>query len=164
MYNPVDIIEKYVNQRNSRTDEEILSELTALPVLPDEDDPLWEDDATWVNHALLYVAISDIAATRGLRPAVKLLLERACYGDPGEMMRDLRHSLEGIVDGDWDYLFDVCIEMVGNTNPGARLWAIDELRRLRDKRAVPVLKQALSDTAILVREEAASALEVLENT
>ena len=67
----------------------------ALPVLPNEDDPAWDDPRSWHEHAYLYQALADSIYARFLRAGVPLLLERACCGDPGEMMRGLRHTLEG---------------------------------------------------------------------
>jgi pimeloyl-ACP methyl ester carboxylesterase len=41
---PYERIQHLVNERRDRTDAEILAELTALPPLPDEDDPAWDDE------------------------------------------------------------------------------------------------------------------------
>jgi hypothetical protein len=43
----------------------------------------WDNKNYWSDFAYRYVALNDVAAER----AVRLLLERACNGDPGEMMR-----------------------------------------------------------------------------
>lgn len=141
-------------------DAHLLTELVALPVLPDEDDPAWEDDATY-RHAYRLLALADVAAERQLRAALPLLLERACYGDPDEMMRGLRHSLEAIVDHDLDALTDVCLQMATADAPGARFWAIDELGILRDRRALPTLLAALGDPTDGVRANAFTALTLL---
>lgn len=154
-------IEALADERRHLTDQQILAELAALPVLPDEDDPAWDDDRTYLNHAYLFVAFTDLAAERHLRPAMLLLLERACYGDPGEMMRGLRHTLEGIAAPDWDLLTDVCLQAARLPQRGARLWAINELAILREPRTLDTLIAALEDPATLVRDEAVGALESL---
>lgn len=57
-----------------------------------------------------FYLLGALAALRSLRAAIPLLLERACYGDPGEMMRGIRHTLEAIVKPQWDILTDECIQ------------------------------------------------------
>lgn len=161
---PYKIIENLFEQRRSCSDEEILSELAALPVLPDEDDLMNQKD--WDNNdwdnVFLFLALADQAAVRRLRPALALLLERASYGDPGETMRGLRHSLEAIVDPEWDVLTDVCMAVAIYPQRGARLWAIDELGRLRDERARPVLMNALNDPEEEIRKTAQRSIEMLD--
>ena len=43
---PMDHILALFEQRRSWPDDAILAELAALPVLPDEDDPAWDDERT----------------------------------------------------------------------------------------------------------------------
>ncbi len=158
---PVDQIRQLVEQRRNLSDEAILNELTQLPVLPDEDDPLWNDRATWEKHAYVYLALADIAAERRLRVAVSLLLERACYGDPGEIMRGLRHDLEHIVNPEWSALADICTENMKSPNRGARLWSVDELGVIRDPRSLPMLISMLDDLDNGVRARACRSLALL---
>jgi hypothetical protein len=106
---PYEIIGDMVSARQSVSDKEILAELSAFPPLPDEDDPAWDQDATW-QEAYRFVALSDVAASRRLTPAIRLLLDRACYGDPGEMFRGLRHAVEAIVNPRWSELADICLD------------------------------------------------------
>jgi hypothetical protein len=120
----------------------VLGELAALPPLPDEDDSVWEQDATW-QEAYRFGALADVAAVRRLTPAVRLLLDRACYGDPGEMLRGLRHALEAIVNPRWSELADICLEAARSSRPGTRLWAIDQLSVLDDERARPVFEESV---------------------
>ncbi len=160
MQNPNDPIQVLVQQRLSRSEEEILAELRALPVLPDEEDPAWEDARTW-EQADRYLALGQVARERRLRPALPLLLERACFGDPGEMMRGLRHILEAIVDPDLEVLLNVCIDAAGSGHRGARLWAIQELGTLRDRRALPTLERALNDSSKEIRSAAQQAIEMI---
>ena len=51
---------------------------------------------TWARAHLL-VALAHLVAHRRLEAGVGLVLDRMCFGDPGETMRDLRHSLEATV-------------------------------------------------------------------
>ena len=158
---PAEHIRQLFEQRLDVPDEAILAELTALPVLPDEQDPVWEDERTWYELADRFVALADLAAHRRLYSAIPLLLERASYGDPGEMMRGLRHSLEAIVKPEWHRLTDICIQMAQAPQRGARLWSINELGILRDPRAVPTLINSLDDPADQVRVAACQSLEMV---
>jgi HEAT repeat protein len=161
---PYQVIQTMANERRNLPDEEILTELANLDVLPDEDDLVWDEDEIWDKIAYKYIALADVAAERRLRPALPLLLEKACYGDPGEIMRGLRNKLEAIVNPEWSYLTDVCIKAAQSNNKGSRLWAIDELRVLQDKRAFQTLVDALHDSASWVRQFACSALVTLSQT
>lgn len=126
---------------------------------------MWDDPQ--VEHQLyLYLALGDHIANRKLRKGVPLLLERASYGDMGETMRGLHHSLSHAYDPDWVALADVCIQAAKYPQPGARLWSIDLLgrlnsRKLSDVRGLSSLLQALYDPAKLVRFHACYALEWL---
>jgi hypothetical protein len=158
---PAEHIRQLFEQHRDVPDQVLLAELTALPVLPDEQDPVWEEDRTWYELADRFVALADLAAHRRLYSAIPLLLERASYGDPGEMMRGLRHSLEAIVKPEWHRLTDICMQMAQAPQRGARLWSIDELGILRDPRAVPTLINALDDAADQVRAAACRSLEMV---
>ncbi len=160
MDSPATVIERLKAERHSRTNDELLRELESLPVLPSEDSPAWNDDSQW-QLADLFLALGDLAAERQLRPAVPLLLERACYGDPGEIMRGLRHVLEAIVAPDYDALTSYCTSAASSENAGARLWAVSELGVLRDRTTLPVLLQALRDVAPEIRRTACSSLSML---
>lgn len=102
------------------------------------------------------------SAERQLRPAVRLLLERACNGDPGEIMRGLRHRWEGIFDPDWAALADVCMELSASERSGARRWAIHQLMFLDDPRARRVFENALHDEIDEIRRIAAAGLRRLD--
>jgi hypothetical protein len=154
-------IRELAAQRTARSDTEILAEIEALAPLADEADAAWDDERYWRDVAYLYVALSDVAAERKLRPAVRLLLERACNGDPGEMMRGMRHAFEGIFNPDWAALGDVCMELAGSKRAGTRMWAMDQLMILNDPRARPVFEQALGDNVESVRISASAGLERL---
>ncbi len=137
--NPAEFIQALSDERRQRTDHEILAELEALPPLLDEQDASWEDDAYWMRVAYPYLALADLSAQRRLPAAISLLLERACFGDPGEIMRGLRHALEAIANPDWALLADRCLHALESNRPGTVLWAVEQLLVLADERARPQL-------------------------
>jgi HEAT repeat protein len=161
MESPAQAIERVKDDFRSRSDADLLCELEALPILPAEDSDAWEADSQWWQTAERFTALADLAAERRLRPAISLLLGRSCYGDPGEMMRGLRHSLEAIVAPDYDALTPFCVAAAASPQPGARLWAVDELGVLRDRRGLPALLAALGDSASEVRRTACRSLSML---
>ncbi len=160
MANEIRTIAELVVLNSSKTDDEILAELDALTPLADESDACWEDDSYW-QTANLYLALAEISATRKLRPAIKLLLERAAYGDPNEIMRGLRHSLEAIVNPDWAFLTEVCLEAAQSPRLGTQLWAIDELGLLEDPRAKPIFEEAIKNGPEEIRWRAENGLQRL---
>jgi hypothetical protein len=160
---PHEMIRDLATGRASWSNNEILAEIEQLPPLADEDDPIWGKESYWQEVAYLYLALSDVAAERKIRPAVRLLLERACFGDPGEIMRGLRHRCEEIFDPDWTALADVCIASCASKRPGTRWWAIDQMAILGDPRTREVLERALNDEIGEVRRLAAVGLEQLDH-
>ena len=159
--NPVDEIDELANQRSGLSDGEVLAELAALPPLPDEDDPAWDDLEFWQRIANPYLALERVAAKRRLRGAIRLLLDRACYGDPYEIMRGLGHSLEAIMKPDARGLGDLCMEAARGDRRGTVLWALDELGRLRDERARPLMLMLAHSPHARLRDEALVGLERL---
>jgi hypothetical protein len=143
MRNPNDVIDGIAAEFSSSSDLEVLAALTELPPLADENDECWRTEDYWERIAYRYLALADVASERRLRPAIPLLLDRACYGDPGETMRGLRHRLEAIVDPDWTALADYCLAAARSDRPGTRLWAIDQLMLIEDPRAEPVFQHAI---------------------
>lgn len=143
------------------SDAQLIAKLQAFPPLPDEDDPNWAERDYWLSTASVYVALSEVCAGRRLRPSISLLLDRACYGDPGEIMRRLRHSLEAIVVPDWTYLADICLERARSPRKGTRLWAIDQLIVLDDPRARSVFENEIAAGVPLISEVAAIGLQRL---
>ncbi len=158
---PVDIITDLAASFRAASDSEVLDAIAALPPLLDESDSHWEHDEYWHNVAYLYVALADVAAERRLRGAIRPLLDRACYGDPGEIMRGLRHSLEAIVQPDWDALADICLDAARCDRLGTKLWAIDELAVLDDPRARPIFEEAVANAPKEIRELAEIGLKRL---
>lgn len=158
---PVDHIRMLYEQFSSLNDDELIAKITALPVLPDEDDPLWNDDTTWEEHLHVYIALLDLAAERKLLSSIPLFLERSCYGDPGETMRGIHHSFEYMVNPNWDVLAKISIEIAEHPYRGARLWSIEQLGRLRLDYTLDVVIKALSDEAELVREQARASLRMI---
>jgi hypothetical protein len=159
---PHELIRDLVVERASRSDADVIAEIQQLPALADEGDPVWKDESYWSDFAYRYVALSDVAADRRLRPAVRLLLERACNGDPGEMMRGLRHASERTFNPDWTALADVCIELCASKRTGTRLWAMHQLMILDDPRARRVFNNALHDDIEEIRQIATDGLQRLD--
>jgi hypothetical protein len=158
---PQDVIRDLAAERATCSDDEVLAELERLPPLADEGDAVWDEPTYWREVAYRYLALTDVVAKRKLRPAVRLLLERACNGDPGEMMRGMRHSFEAIFAPDWSALADVCMELCESQRVGTRMWATEQLMILDDPRAKPVFERALIDDNAEVRNAAAAGLERL---
>jgi hypothetical protein len=139
-----------------------LVELNVLNVLPDETDPQWlEEGSPLWGRMGEFLAFADEVASRELTVGVRPLLDRACFGDPFETMRGLRHRLERAVGGRWHVLTEICVEATGSPRPGTRLWAINQLAILRDPAAIDCLGAALDDDEPRVREEACMAVEML---
>jgi len=155
---PSDVINRLFDERRGRTDSQILTELHALPVLPDEDDPAWDEPHTWHGHAYVYLALADSVRARRLRAGVPLLLERACSGDPGEIMRGLRHTLEAAYAPDYEALQPVCLAALISPQSGARRWAANELGLVGDAQALHALVARLEDDRKEVRGEVRHAL------
>jgi hypothetical protein len=160
MANGIKDIAELVADRSFHTDEEILAELKELVPLADESEACWSDEDYW-NTANLYLALANIAAARKLRPAIELLLERACYGDPNTIMRGLRHNLEAIVNPEWSYLTEVCLAATKSSRLGTRLWAIDELVLLQDPRAKSIFEEAVKNGPELLRWKGQNGLDRL---
>jgi HEAT repeat protein len=159
---PYQIIQSMVEVRKTWTDEEVLSDLTSVPPLADEDDPWWDDEES-ETIAYRYIALWNVAAIRKLKAALPLILDRACNGDPGEIMRGVFHSLEGIVAPNYVELFEPCVAATNSPRTGTRFWAVQQLRRLGDPRAIPTFKQLLSDPAESVRDAAEDGLNALQS-
>lgn len=162
--NPAAIIEREFERRRAYTDEQILADLEALPVLPDEDNCCTDEDQ---KNIWLYIALADQAQKRRLRAAVPLILERASYGDPMETMRGMDHWLWGIVRREWGEghdeaaLIDPLIEATKSPHRGARLWAATQLSYLYSSYGEPgrqAIESLLNDPAELVREQARRSL------
>ena len=156
---PYQIIDQLVAARAQLSDAEVLAELAAIPPLADEEDLCWDDNGYWHEVAYPYLALWNVARERQLRAAVPLILDRACFGDPGEIMRNLCHAVEAIVKPDYWALTTPCVAALASPRRGTRLWAADELRRLCDPAAIPALERAALDPVPEVRECAESALE-----
>ena len=158
---PYQVIDEMAAARSKWSDKKVLAELASIPPLADESDPRWGSQDYWQNVAYPYLALWQVAGMRRLRAAIPLMLDRACYGDPGEIMRNLCHALEGIVAPNYGELSEPCLPAAQSSRAGTRLWAIFQLMRLREPRAIPIFEQALKDPAEMVREDAQKGLEVL---
>ena len=158
-HKPYQIIDDLAISKSKLSDTEVLAELAAILPLPDESVGCWADDSHWHDAVYPYLALCNVAAARRLRAAIPLILDRACFGDPGETMRGLCHYLEAIVKPDWTALTEPCVMALESSRPGTRLWAAHELSRLRDPTAIHALERATQDAVPEVRKEAASALD-----
>jgi hypothetical protein len=160
---PHEIISDIAKSYAEASDQEILNSIKALPPLVDETDPQWGDDLYWRTTAYPFLALVDVAAERKLRPAIQLFLDRACFGDPGEIMRGLRHAFEAIVNPDWAELCDICLRACASPRLGTRLWAINQLTILDDPRAKPIFEQAVHEGPEEIRWIAEIGLKRLSN-
>ena len=157
-----DMVSPYRSRLAALADQELLDSLSSLQALPDESDPRWdEENSTVWDLTGELLAHADEVAARRLARGVALLLEKACFGDPGETMRGLRHSFESAVDADWAALAAICTEALASARPGTRLWAVNELAILRDPNSIDALALALGDDEPAVRGEACLAGEML---
>jgi hypothetical protein len=142
---PAKIIDAVVKEMESATDDQVLAALAAIEPLPEERDPRWNDESFWLTVAYRFLGLGDVARQRRLRPAVRLMLERACYGDPGETMRGLRHVFEGIYDSQWGPLADEYLALARHERLGTRMWAIAGLMILDDRRSIPIFLESVRD-------------------
>jgi hypothetical protein len=142
---PAKTIDAVVKEMASATDDEVLDALFESEPLPDESDPRWKDEALWFTVAYPFLGLAEVARLRKLRPAVRLILERASYGDPGETMRGLRHVFEGIYGPEWNLLAAEYLALARAERLGTRMWAIAGLMILDDPRAAPVFEASLRE-------------------
>lgn len=156
---PASSIAAVVKALAGASDAEVLAALAAVEPLPDEGDVRWNDHSFWFDVAYVFLGIAEVAQSRKLRPAVRLVLERASYGDPGETMRGIRHVCEGIFDPDWTALADEYLALARAERLGTRLWAIANLTVLADPRAVPILEASLREDPEDIRWWAETGLE-----
>jgi hypothetical protein len=70
--------------RASKSDDESCAELASLAPL---NEATAASEAVFWVHATLYLAYTEISAERLVKPAAKLILERAERGDPGSIVR-----------------------------------------------------------------------------
>ena len=139
-----DEIENFASQRTARSDAEVLAELRSFVALPDASDSAWSLDGAW-DQAHLLTALAKIVAERKLESGIALVLDKMCYGDPGELMRSLRHFLEAAISPHWDRLTQICVSRATSDRVGTRYWAIAELGTLRDPTALPVILERFFD-------------------
>ncbi len=157
-----DLVGPHEQHLKNLSDDQLIDTLRSFEPLADESDPAWhEEPIKLFDSAGLFVALADQVAERRLLDGIGLLLERACFGDPGEMMRSLRHALEAACNGDWDRLTEICVEKATSDRPGTRLWAVSQLAILRDPAAVGAIRAGLSDSEADVRLESIHAVSML---
>ena len=154
-------IQRLVQKYADASDSQVLADLSSIPPIADENDPCWRDEEYYFGNVHRYSAFLDIAELRRLRPAVRLLLERACYGDPGEMMRCLPRICFSIYKPDWKSLADELLSLAQSERLGTRLWAISGLVWLDDPRAVDIFKRSAVFDSGELRDEAIVGLKRL---
>jgi hypothetical protein len=156
------MMKPYRERLSKLADDEVLKALEEFEPLPDENDPGWNTEPyPLFDQAAEFLALADEVAERRLTSGIIMLLDRACYGDPGETMRILRHPLEATVAPDWDALVAICIPAARSPRPGTRIWATAELGVLRSPASVEVLMDLLNDPVEWVRGEAVGAVFAL---
>lgn len=143
---PYQTIQRYFKERAGWSDAAILDELVCLPPLPDETSGFWFGTMSWEwqeatsqEQLTRYLALADHVAERRLWEGVRLLLERASFGDFGETMRGMHHIFEAAFKPRWKELADLCATLLEFPRYGTQLWATDELFRLNDTRPLPLL-------------------------
>lgn len=157
-----DLVADHEARLASASDEQVLAELGALEPLPDETDSGWNEPPFPLFETAGYlVALADEIGRRQLEEGIPLVLAKACFGDPGETMRGLRHALEAAVDERWERLAEMCVEATKSKRAGTRLWATTELGVLRDPVTLPALVARLSDVEARVRAQAAISINML---
>jgi hypothetical protein len=157
---PAALIEELVAARAAASDDDLLRELAALAPLPDENAATWDSDETW-SAAYLLVAMADLIARRRIVDGVGLVLDRMCFGDPGEMMRGLRHAFEGALDPDWARLVSICASRCASQRAGTRYWAVQELGILRRPSGLPAVLALFDDREHEIAEAAMQAATMI---
>jgi hypothetical protein len=152
-------VEALMAARSTRSDAEILAEFEAMPPL--DETSATSEDVFWVQ-ANLYLALSEICAVRRLKAGARLILEKGDDGDPGSIMRGMRHALERIYDPDWAGLAQVCIDAFKTGLPGAKVWGMSELRILGQPFARPLFEEILQNKDVEYVSDAEQGLARLD--
>ena len=163
-FDSLQIVDRLMDALADTPADQLLTQLAETEPLPDEDDPAWDDDQFWIDAALPFDALARVACTRKLLEAVPLILDKMCYGDPGETMRPVCHGFEYIVNPDWEKLFPHYSKATESARRGTRLWSLFCLARLRSEQARPIFERCLTDSDDQVRCEAERGLRMLDNT
>ena len=143
---PVAILERLQSERRDRTDDALVAELRALEKLPPERTPPWDDEENdaWAR-AYLLVALTGLIAERGLVDAVPDVLAKMCLGDPGEMMRGMRHDIEALFRENPARHAQVLRDASRSDHDGARYWAFEWLPMIAGDDCIEELFVALDD-------------------
>lgn len=158
---PSHILDSLMDAVKDTPDDQLLAQLALTGPLPDEDDPKWTSDQFWVDVALPFDALARVACSRKLLQAVPLILDKMCYGDPGEIMRPVCHGFEYIVNPNWDELFPHYSQATESPRRGTRLWSLFCVARLRCEKSRPIFERCLVDSDDQVREAAECGLLML---
>lgn len=160
---PADPIARLAAAHQSAPDDELLAHIEAIPPLADESDSCWSRDDYWQSVAYLYLALARLARSRGLRRAMRPLLERAPYGDPGQITCEFHDEFKGMYAGDAAGLADEYLALARSERLGTRMSAISGLTELDDPRAKAVFEDSVRTDPPEIREIAAMGLERLAN-
>jgi hypothetical protein len=144
-------VEALMAARGTHTDADILAEFAAITPLDERSAA--SEEIFW-QQACLYLALTEICAVRQLKPGARLILEKAEFGDPGSIMRGIRHALERIYNPDWAGLAQVCIDAFKTGRPGTQIWAMSELRILEQPFARVVFEDVLQRRDLLYVSDA----------
>ena len=162
-FDSVQHVDQLIEALQEVSDDQVLTRLSQAKPLPDEDDPRWDDLQFWVDAADPFDALARVACSRKLLSAVSLILERMCFGDPGETMRPICHGFEYIVNPEWHKLFPIYALAAESPRPGTRMWALFCMARLRTEDARTIFERFLNDSEADVRAEAERGLRMLGN-
>jgi HEAT repeat protein len=159
---PADGIRSHRQVFESLSDDELIARIGATEPLPDadDDDPAWDEDATW-DRAEFLIAAADEVGDRRLMRAIAPLFQLASLGDAYEMMQGIRHGPERAAAPGWQALTGIMRPLTRHHRAGCRRWAVRELGILRDPAALDDLLSALEDEQPLVRSEACTSLGML---
>lgn len=157
---PAGNIERQYRERLEWNEGRIVEELRTMTALPPYRGRAWESEEPWAAAQLL-VAHAAVAAERRLRSPLPLILDRMRLGDPGEMMRGMRHSLEAGVSHDLSLLAALCVAACSSANPGARYWAVQELGIVKECSTISSAVALLRDLESEVAEAACDTLVAL---
>ncbi|WP_338874935.1 hypothetical protein WBJ53_04875 [Spirosoma sp. SC4-14] len=139
-------------ERESWTVSQVINELLALPPMPDEDDNLWDYTKTWYE-AEVFLADVNYAARHHLESVIPILYQKACYGDPGEILRGVfKNSVYDIASRDEEKVIHYAVQAYKSIRNGTRYWAVYSLSFFKDlPQAHSILVDALLDSEHQIR-------------
>ena len=161
---PSETIDQLMEEYRQLNDQQLLNSISNLAPLKNEDDPLWDDLSYWHSHTYPFEALSRVTSQRKLEDAIPLILDRMCFGDPGEIMRGICHGFEYIVEPDYAKLEPHYRHAAASARSGTRLWALTFLARLRDPKTRGIFEGALGDSEAQVRSMASRGIRLIDSS